>query len=108
MANQPKAAGSSLLVQLTKYLTVSALHLMHYEFVEEVLLLPLATGMALTMALLTLKEQKPQVRADSNLGKICDLAKDRPEDLPEMHKNSQPLTNRGRIPPKRRRPHHRP
>jgi hypothetical protein len=29
--------------------------------VEEVLLLPLATGMALTMALLTMKEQKPQV-----------------------------------------------
>ena len=26
MANQPKAAGSSLMLQLTKYLTVSALH----------------------------------------------------------------------------------
>lgn len=33
MANQPKAAGSSLLLQLTKYLTTSALHIMHYEFV---------------------------------------------------------------------------
>lgn len=61
MANQPKAAGSSLLVQLTKYLTVSALHLMNYEFVDDVLLLPLATGMSLTMALLTLKEQRPKV-----------------------------------------------
>jgi hypothetical protein len=61
MANQPKAAGSSLILQLTKYLTVSAMHHMNYEFVEDVLLLPLATGMALTMALLTLKEQKPNV-----------------------------------------------
>lgn len=55
MANQPKAAGSSLLLQLTRYLTVSAMKLMNYTFVEDVLLLPLATGMALTLILLTLK-----------------------------------------------------
>ena len=30
MANQPKAAGSSLLLQLTRYLTLSALKIMHY------------------------------------------------------------------------------
>jgi hypothetical protein len=30
MANQPKAAGSSLMLQLTKYLTVSAMGLMNY------------------------------------------------------------------------------
>ena len=34
MANQPKAAGSSLMLQLTKYLTVSALHELNYEFVK--------------------------------------------------------------------------
>jgi O-phospho-L-seryl-tRNASec:L-selenocysteinyl-tRNA synthase len=33
MANQPKAAGSSLLLQLTRYLTISAFKIMHYEFV---------------------------------------------------------------------------
>lgn len=30
MANQPKAAGSSLLLQLTKYLTVSAFKELNY------------------------------------------------------------------------------
>jgi len=60
MSNQPKAAGSSLMLQLTKYLTVSALHELNYEFVKEILPLPLATGMSLTMALLTLHEQKPE------------------------------------------------
>lgn len=58
MANQPKAAGSSLLLQLTRYLTISAFKIMHYEFVQDVLLVPLATGMALTLALLTMKELK--------------------------------------------------
>lgn len=55
MANQPKAAGSSLLLQLTRYLTLSAFKIMNYGFVEDVLLVPLATGMALTLALLTMK-----------------------------------------------------
>ena len=59
MANQPKAAGSSLLLSLTKYLTVSALHELNYDFVKDVLLLPLATGMSLTISLLTLHELKP-------------------------------------------------
>jgi len=59
MANQPKAAGSSLMLQLTKYLTISALHELNYEFVKDVLPLPLATGMSLTLALLTLHEFRP-------------------------------------------------
>ena len=59
MANQPKAAGSSLLLQLTRYLTLSALHELNYEFVGSVLLLPLATGMAISLSLLTLAELRP-------------------------------------------------
>jgi O-phospho-L-seryl-tRNASec:L-selenocysteinyl-tRNA synthase len=58
-ANQPKAAGSSLLLQLARYLTVSALHELSYDFVSSVLLLPLATGMSLSMAFLSLSEQRP-------------------------------------------------
>lgn len=59
MADQPKAAGSSLLVQLTRFLTVSALKQLNYEFVEDVLLLPMATGMALTLSFLTIAEKFP-------------------------------------------------
>lgn len=58
-ANQPKAAGSSLLLQLARYLTVSALHELNYQFVSSVLLLPLATGMTISLALLTLAEMRP-------------------------------------------------
>ncbi len=58
-ANQPKAAGSSLLLQLARYLTVSALHELNYHFVSSVLLLPLATGMTISLALLTLSEMRP-------------------------------------------------
>lgn len=54
MADQPKAAGSSLLLQLCKFLTVSAFKSLNYQFVKDVLLLPMATGMALTMVFLTL------------------------------------------------------
>ena len=62
MANQPKAAGSSLLLQLTRFLTISALKQLNYEFVKDVLLLPMATGMALTLAFLTLAENYPEKR----------------------------------------------
>ena len=54
MANQPKAAGSSLLLQLCRYLTLSAFKELNYGFVDDVLILPLATGMGLVMAFLTL------------------------------------------------------
>ncbi len=62
MANQPKAAGSSLILQLTRCLTVSTLHQLNYEFVDDVLPLPLATGMSLSLALLTLHEQRPTAK----------------------------------------------
>jgi O-phospho-L-seryl-tRNASec:L-selenocysteinyl-tRNA synthase len=62
VANQPKAAGSSLILQLTRYLVVSAFRELNYEFVNDVLVLPLATGMAISLGLLMLankhKEKK--------------------------------------------------
>ena len=60
MANQPKAAGSSLLLQLCRLLTLSAFKELNYDFVEDVLLLPLATGMGLVMSFLTLAEERPE------------------------------------------------
>ena len=62
MANQPKAAGSSLMLELTRFLTVSALHQLNYEFVKEVLLLPTATGMSLSMVFLTLAGLRPKAK----------------------------------------------
>jgi O-phospho-L-seryl-tRNASec:L-selenocysteinyl-tRNA synthase len=59
MANQPKAAGSSLILQLTRHLITSALHELHYDFVKDTLPLPLATGMAISLTLLTLAEIQP-------------------------------------------------
>lgn len=59
MANQPKAAGSSLLLQMARFLLVSALHELNYGFVNEVLLLPLATGMSLSLSMLALSEENP-------------------------------------------------
>ena len=60
MANQPKAAGSSLLLQLTRCLTVNALKQLNYQFVKDVILLPMATGMALALTFLTLSQMCPQ------------------------------------------------
>ncbi len=54
MADQPKAAGSSLLGRMARFLTVSVLGQLGYEFVKDVILMPMATGMALTMVFLTL------------------------------------------------------
>ena len=60
MANQPKAAGSSLLLQLCRFLTLSAFKELNYGFVDDLLILPLATGMGLVMAFLTLSEERPE------------------------------------------------
>ena len=58
-AIQPKAIGSSLVVQLTKYLVLHAFKIMGLNCIKDALVLPLATGMAITLALLTLKSQNP-------------------------------------------------
>lgn len=58
-AIQPKAAGSSLIYKLTKHFTKNAIKLCGYQDVNDVLVVPLATGMALSMCLLYLKSIKP-------------------------------------------------
>ena len=61
-AVQPKAAGSSLIVKLTEYMTIDALKICGIHFLEDIIILPLATGMALTMVLLTISKMKKQAK----------------------------------------------
>lgn len=76
-AEQPKAAGSSLMAKITTFLTSDALSIAGLRDLGTILVLPLATGMALTMTLLSAKQLRPiQVplthlfteRRDSRLG----------------------------------------
>ncbi|KAL3154047.1 hypothetical protein ABBQ32_013593 [Trebouxia sp. C0010 RCD-2024] len=59
-AEQPKAAGSSLLVKLTNILTKHALLMAGMLEVEAVTVLPVATGMAVTLTLLAMKAARPK------------------------------------------------
>ena len=52
---QPKAAGSSLMYKLTKYMAKHALGIAGMR-VEECIVLPVATGMALSLTLLSLRK----------------------------------------------------
>ncbi|CAK88142.1 unnamed protein product (macronuclear) [Paramecium tetraurelia] len=61
IASQPKAAGSSLIAKLTKHLAKDALKLSNYQ-INELLLVPVATGMAISLCLLALKSLKPQAK----------------------------------------------
>jgi O-phospho-L-seryl-tRNASec:L-selenocysteinyl-tRNA synthase len=61
-AVQPKAAGSSLLVQLANALARDVLRLAGMQAVQAALVLPVATGMSLMLVLLQLKEAKPDAR----------------------------------------------
>lgn len=61
-AEQPKASGSSLLQKLTNYLVLDALHLAGLARVSSALVVPLATGMSLTLCLLGLRQQRPTAR----------------------------------------------
>lgn len=58
-AVQPKAAGSSLIVQLANALAKDILKEAGMRSVASALVLPVATGMSLTLVLLTLREHKP-------------------------------------------------
>ncbi len=57
---QPKAAGSSIIYSLTNSMALHALHIAGLTCMKSCVVLPLATGMSLTMVLLTLKKQNPQ------------------------------------------------
>ncbi|POM66011.1 O-phosphoseryl-tRNA(Sec) selenium transferase [Phytophthora palmivora] len=61
-AVQPKAAGSSLMVQVANALAKDALRLAGMRAVQAALVLPVATGMSLMLVLLQLKESKPNAR----------------------------------------------
>jgi O-phospho-L-seryl-tRNASec:L-selenocysteinyl-tRNA synthase len=61
-AEQPKAAGSSLLAKLANALAADALRVAGMAELGPALVLPLATGMTLTLALLALRAQRPEAR----------------------------------------------
>lgn len=58
-AEQPKAAGSSLLAKLTNHLVKDACGIAGLEDVGKALTIPVATGMALVLALMALRERNP-------------------------------------------------
>ena len=56
---QPKAVGSSLLVQLAISIVMNLLKDIGMNFINSLLILPFATGMAITLSFLTIKAEKP-------------------------------------------------
>jgi O-phospho-L-seryl-tRNASec:L-selenocysteinyl-tRNA synthase len=56
---QPKAVGSSLLYKLASALALDALHVAGLTTMAAALLLPTATGLSITLVLLSLKAQRP-------------------------------------------------
>lgn len=61
-AEQPKAAGSSLLVKLTNCLVRDSLKVAGLQDVGLVLTVPLATGMTITMSLLAIRHMNPKAQ----------------------------------------------
>lgn len=59
MAVQPKAAGSSMIVQLTNYMAAHALRLSGFSNIKSCIVLPAATGMALSLTLIALRQHRP-------------------------------------------------
>lgn len=59
---QPKAAGSSLLNTLTNALLLDAIKVAGVRTVEACFLVPVATGMAMTLCLLALRHQRPSAK----------------------------------------------
>lgn len=59
MAEQPKAAGSSLIVQLTRYLALDAIRLAGIKAAKACCVLPTATGLTMTLVFLALKQLRP-------------------------------------------------
>ncbi|XP_011209551.2 O-phosphoseryl-tRNA(Sec) selenium transferase [Bactrocera dorsalis] len=59
---QPKAAGSTLMANLTNALLLDLIHEMGVRSCRSCFLAPLATGMSLLLCLLTLRQQKPAAK----------------------------------------------
>ena len=61
-ALQPKAIGSSLIVQLCKSMTLNILKKhVGLNCINDVILLPFATGMSLTISMLTIKSESDKM-----------------------------------------------
>lgn len=61
-AVQPKAAGSSLLYKLCNFMALDAIHIAGIKNAKEAIVVPLATGMALTLCLSTWSNIRPSAR----------------------------------------------
>jgi len=62
MAEQPKAAGSSLIVQLTRYLALDAIRVAGIKAAKACCVLPAATGLTMTLVFLAMKQLRPTGR----------------------------------------------
>lgn len=62
MAEQPKAAGSSLIVQLTRYLALDAIRISGIKAVKACCVMPAATGLTMTLVLLALRQSRPAAK----------------------------------------------
>ncbi len=61
-AEQPKAAGSSLLAKLANYLVKDACAVAGLEDIGKALVIPVATGMALVLSMMALRSVRPDAR----------------------------------------------
>eukprot|EP00053_Salpingoeca_punica_P000056 m.27107 g.27107 ORF g.27107 m.27107 type:complete len:516 (+) comp10035_c0_seq1:1396-2943(+) len=61
-AIQPKAAGSSVIAQLTNYLTLDLAQSVGLTRMQGCIVVPVATGMAMVLVLLTLRERRPSAK----------------------------------------------
>jgi len=59
---QPKAAGSSLINKLTNCLVLDLIKMTGVQSAKSCLVVPVATGMALVLSMLALKEQRPSAK----------------------------------------------
>ena len=57
---QPKAAGSSILLKLTNLLCLHALHIAGFSAIKKCIVVPLATGMTLSLCIQTVRVQRPR------------------------------------------------
>lgn len=59
MAEQPKAAGSSVIVHLTRYLSLDAIRIAGIKAAKACCVLPTATGLTMTLVLLAQRQLRP-------------------------------------------------
>lgn len=59
---QPKAAGSSLINKLTNSMLLDIIKISGVQSVKDCFLVPMATGMALTLTMLALKKKRPEAK----------------------------------------------